>query len=248
MENSFQKAAHIILKARHLSAFTGSGISFESGIPTFRGENGLWTKYDPELFDISYFTANPAESWKLLKKLFFESFAESKPNDAHFVLSRLEQKGFLKIIITQNIDNLHFEAGSKNVVEYHGNSQNLICIACRKMYVASPELIENLPPVCECGGILKPDMVFFGEEIPGSAVVNAQRALEKTDAMLVVGTTGEVYPASMIPIEAKRRGAEIIEVNIKPSSYTNEITDIFFQGKATVMLNELEREIDSYNP
>ncbi len=243
MKSNTREAAELLLNSEYPCAFTGAGISEESGIPTFRGEDGLWTKYDPELFDISYFTANPAESWKLLKKLFFETFAKSRPNEAHYVLARLEQGGLIKALITQNIDNLHFEAGSRNIAEYHGNCRNLVCLRCRKLVKADDEIIENLPPVCRCGGTLKPDIIFFGEEIPEKAALKAQKTVNKTDLMIIVGTTGEVYPASLLPTEANRRGAKIIEVNTTPSSYTNVITDIFLQGKASTMLKELEDEI-----
>jgi len=243
MENKTREAAELVLNARYPCAFTGAGISNESGIPTFRGEGGLWTKYDPELFELSYFTAHPAESWKLLKKLFFETFAQSRPNEAHYVLARLEQGGLIKTLITQNIDNLHYEAGSRNIAEYHGNCRDLVCLRCRKLVRANDSILEKLPPVCKCGGILKPDIIFFGEEIPPKAALKSQKTVKKTDLMIIVGTTGEIYPASYLPIEANRRGAKIVEVNTKPSSYTNVITDIFLQGKASTMLKELEDEI-----
>ena len=244
MRKNIRDAAKLILKSKYPSAFTGAGISKESGIPTFRGEDGLWAKYDPDLFHISYFTANPAESWKLLKKLFFETFAESQPNEAHHVLARFEQRGLIKALITQNIDNLHFEAGSRNIAEYHGACRNLVCLKCGKIVRASDEILEKPLPTCGCGGILKPDIVFFGEEIPDRAVNKAQDIVERTDIMIVVGTTGEIYPASYIPIDANSRGAKIIEVNTKPSRYTYVITDIFLEGKASTVLKDLEYEID----
>lgn len=245
MSNSLLDAAHLVVKARFLCALTGAGISVESGIPPFRGENGLWSKYDPGLFDISYFKSSPLESWRLLRKLFYEAFKNANPNEAHYVLARLEEKGLLKSLITQNIDSLHFNAGSRNVVEYHGNTRELICTTCRKRTEASPEKIEKLPPLCECGGVLKPNIVFFGEEIPLTALLKVQKAAEHTDVLLVIGTTGEVFPASYIPFEVKKRDAKIIEVNIKPSQYTEEITDIFLQGKASEVLYDLEKEIDT---
>jgi NAD-dependent deacetylase len=234
-----EKAVSSVRSARYLSAFTGAGISVESGIPPFRGENGLWTKYDPELFDISYFRRRPAESWKLLKTLFYDTFRDARPNDAHAVLARLEAAGTLKALVTQNIDNLHTIAGSRNVIEYHGSVRELVCIECKKRKPADPEALENLPPTCACGGVLKPDIVFFGEEIPLHALMKVESTVEKTDAMLVIGTTGEVYPAAFVPLEAKRNGALIIEVNVLPSSFTNEVSDIFLQGKASEVMAEL---------
>jgi NAD-dependent deacetylase len=234
-----ERAVSSIRSARYLSAFTGAGISVESGIPPFRGENGLWTKYDPELFDISYFRRRPAESWKLLKSLFYDTFKDARPNDAHTVLARLEAAGTLKAIVTQNIDNLHTIAGSRNVIEYHGSVRDLVCIECKKRKPADQEVLENLPPTCACGGVLKPDIVFFGEEIPLHALMKVESTVEKTDAMLVIGTTGEVYPAAFVPLEAKRNGALIIEVNVLPSGFTNEVSDIFLQGKASEVMAEL---------
>jgi len=245
METLIKKASNLIANSKYLSAFTGAGISVESGIPPFRGENGLWTKYDPNLFDISFFTNNSQRSWKLLKKLFFDVFEKSNPNDAHIALAHLEKIGLLKIVITQNIDSLHYKAGSKNIAEYHGNSRNLICLRCKKLYEVNKDILKSIPPKCECGGLLKPDFVFFGEDIPREALIKSQATISKTDIMIVIGTTGEVYPASLIPRAAKVNGSKIIEVNTKPSSYTNDITDIFLQGKATLVLNKLKDNIDS---
>jgi NAD-dependent deacetylase len=245
MGNTLHDAARLVVTARFLGVLTGAGISVESGIPPFRGENGLWSKYDAGLFDISYFKSSPLESWRLLKELFYESFRNAKPNEAHYVLARLEEKKLLKSLITQNIDSLHFNAGSRNVVEYHGNTRELVCTKCRKRTEATPEKIEELPPLCECGGVLKPNIVFFGEEIPITALLKVQKTAERTDVLLVVGTTGEVFPASFIPFEVKKRNAKIIEVNIQPSRYTGEISDIFLQGKASEVLHDLEKEVDT---
>jgi NAD-dependent deacetylase len=234
------QAVEWIREAKYLSAFTGAGVSVESNIPPFRGENGLWATYDPELFDISYFRAYPAKSWTLLKKLFYDTFRDAEPNEAHRVLARLERRGMLKALVTQNIDNLHHLAGSGNVIEYHGSVRELVCISCKKRRGAEPALLESLPPKCECGGVLKPDIVFFGEEIPIHALLNVEKTIEKTDVMLVVGTTGEVYPAAFVPIEAKRRGARIIEVNVTPSSLSQDVSDILLRGKATEVMARIE--------
>ncbi len=244
--DEIKKAAEIIKKSKYLSAFTGAGISVESGIPPFRGKNGLWSKFDPSLLELSYFFRNPGESWKLLKSIFYESYYEAKPNEAHLVLARLEKRGILKWIITQNIDNLHHKAGNKNVTEYHGTLRILKCLKCGKTYETTQDIIREDPPLCKsCGSVLKPDIVFFGESIPEKALSEVDMVISKTDTMLVIGTTGEIYPASLIPQFAKNRGAKIIEINIEPSNYTNSITDIFLQGKASSMLLKLEKEIDN---
>jgi NAD-dependent deacetylase len=244
MEDSIREAARIITEAAYFSAFTGAGISVESGIPPFRGENGLWKRYDPGLFEISYFVSHPGESWELMKKLFYDTFRSARPNEAHEVLARLEKKGVLKLLITQNIDSLHHAAGSRNIIEYHGSTRFLICMDCRKKQKTTEEKIEGPLPRCRCGGVLKPDIVFFGEEIPFSAVIGVQMAIETTDVMLVVGTTGEVFPASSIPQEAKANGAKIIEVNTEPSGFTSRTTDVYLRGPAAAVMLSLEKEIE----
>jgi NAD-dependent deacetylase len=235
-----ERAASSIMDAKRVTAFTGAGISVESGIPPFRGENGLWSKYDPTFLDIEFFYKNPEESWKLIKKIFYDFFGNSKPNAAHFALAKMEKHGFLKSIITQNIDNLHHLAGSKEIYEFHGNSRYLVCNNCAKKYKAEDIKMSVLPPKCEnCGAILKPDFVFFGEQIPEFALQKSFEEAEKSDVFILIGTTGEIMPASMIPYEAKKNDAKIIEINIQPSNYTNTITDIFLEGKATEIMNKL---------
>lgn len=234
------EAVNIILSSKRTTAFTGAGISVESGIPPFRGENGLWSKFDPEFLDINYFLNYPDKSWKLIKEIFYDYFGKAQPNDAHKALSKLESMGFLSSIITQNIDGLHQQAGNKNVYEFHGNSRDLICVKCAKIHKASKIDLTHLPPKCSsCGNVLKPNFIFFGESIPEPAQSNSYTETKNADVFLVIGTTGEIMPASLIPIEAKNNNKTIIEINTNPSNYTNSITDIFIQGKATEVMNEI---------
>ena len=156
----------------------------------------------------------------MLKEIFYDHFGAAQPNRAHEVLAAWEARGLLKTVITQNIDNLHFEAGSRNVVEFHGNSRTLVCLACGTRYPVTAALLESLPPRCGCGGVLKPDFVFFGEDIPRAASVAADEAARLTDCMLVVGSTGEVYPAALVPRRAKEHGAALIEINPEPSEFS----------------------------
>jgi NAD-dependent deacetylase len=156
----------------------------------------------------------------------------------------MEKAGLLTNIITQNIDNLHQEAGSVEVYEFHGNSHDLICTKCGSKYKIHELDFEHLPVTCpQCQGLIKPDFIFFGEGIPPKAYQKSLEAAEKADVFLVIGTTGEIMPASQIPILAKNHGAKIIEINIEPSNYTHSITDIFLQGKATQMLSFLWQEL-----
>lgn len=239
------KAAKMIKASNYLIAFTGAGISVESGIPPFRGKNGLWSKFNPSLLDISNFYSYPKKSWQLLKEIFYGSYIKAKPNYAHIALSKLEKKGTLKWIITQNIDNLHYEAGSRNIIEYHGSLRNLACTKCGKVYELSEDILKMEPPRCECGGFLKPNIVFFREPIPEKVITGVEKTISKADVMLIIGTTGEIYPASLIPQAAKQKGTSIIEINIEPSNYTNTITDIFLQGKASIIMNQLEDAIST---
>jgi NAD-dependent deacetylase len=240
-----KEAAEIIRNAKHITAFTGAGISVESGIPPFRGENGLWSKFDPIFLDINYFHQNPLKSWKLIKEIFYDFFGKAKPNAAHIALAEMENSGYINSVITQNIDNLHQEAGSKEVYEFHGTSQNLLCSTCGESYSAISIDLSHLPPKCEkCGTVLKPDFVFFGEPIPEPARTESFAEVERADVFILIGTTGEIMPASLIPYEAKRNGAKTIEVNIKPSNYTNTITDVFLKGKATEIMSSLLESLE----
>ncbi len=244
--NNYKKAAKIIKNAKFITAFTGAGISVESGIPTFRGPTGLWSKYDPKILDIDFFIEHPDISWKYIKEIFYDYMQNIKPNDAHYCLAWLEKHYPLKGIITQNIDNLHQKAGSSNVVEFHGTASRFICMNCSKKYPSKDFDLSILPPLCPvCGGILKPDFVFFKEPIPKDALEKSLFLSQNCDVMIVIGTTGEIMPASELPVIAKRNGAKIIEINIEPSNYTNTITDIFLQNKATKACNKLKELLSS---
>jgi len=239
------EAAALIRSARYLTAFTGAGISVESGTPPFRGPGGLWGKYDPHTLELDYFLAHPADAWPVIREIFYDNFGKARPNAAHLALARLEAAGTLKTLITQNIDNLHFLAGSRNIVEFHGNSRRLVCLECGGRVEAAPGLLEKLPPRCPCGGIYKPDFIFFGEGIPQDAHAKSQDAARRTDVMLVIGSTGEVYPAALVPRWAAEAGAEIIEINPEPSEFTRTVSDLHVQLKAAEAFVLIEREMRS---
>lgn len=240
LNNQIYQAAELIQNASHVVAFSGAGISVESGVPPFRGENGLWNQYDPKFLDIDYFQLEPEQAWPVIKEIFYDYFGKAEPNTAHLVLAQMESSGLLETIITQNIDNLHQLAGSKNVLEFHGHSRSLICMQCNQVHPAAEISLENLPPYCtECGGLLKPEFIFFGEGIPEPAHTLSMLAAELADVFIIIGSTGEIMPASLIPAFAKENGATIIEVNVQPSNYTTSVTDIFLQGKATDVFRQL---------
>ncbi|NPA43491.1 MAG: NAD-dependent deacylase [Chlorobi bacterium] len=249
MDYSLEEAARRIARARHLVAFTGAGISAESGIPTFRGPGGIWDKYDPQVLELDFFLRNYDRVWPVIKDMFYTVIHKAEPNPAHYTLADWEKRGLLKAVITQNIDNLHQKAGSRNVIEYHGNTRQAVCLDCGRTVPLTEEILSQQVPRCpHCGGRLKPDFVFFGEPIPPEA---ARKALEHTlrsDVYLVIGTTGIIIPASLLPYEAKRNGATVIEVNLHPSEYTGKITDIFLQGKAGEILPALAKETEKFLP
>ncbi len=163
----YEKAAQIIKSSKRCAAFTGAGISVESGIPPFRGKNGLWNKYDPQIFDIQYFNSHTRQSWEVIREIFYDLFGKVKPNAAHYALAELEANNMLSSVITQNVDNLHYDAGSKIVHEFHGSLKKLVCLNCATKYKISQIDLNILPPVCKkCNGILKPDVIFFWRSYP----------------------------------------------------------------------------------
>ena len=235
MELLIKESARIIRESKSTIAFTGAGISVESGIPPFRGENGLWNKYDPHVLDLGFFFEDPLESWISIREIFYDFFSESKPNKAHLVLAEMEKNGLLKSIVTQNIDNLHFEAGSKTVYEFHGNSKQLKCMHCGKIIPVEKVNLKELPPRCpDDNSVLKPDFIFFGEGIPREAYEMSFIAAKKSKVCLIIGSTGEVTPASYVPRTAREYGATIIEINPQESLFTNQITDIHLAGRAGI--------------
>ncbi|GAH06292.1 unnamed protein product, partial [marine sediment metagenome] len=181
----------------------------------------------PIFLDTNYFLAHPKKSWCLIKEIFYDFFGQATPNDGHYALAEMEKKGYIKSIITQNIDNLHQKAGSTNVIEFHGTSRRLTCLDCNNNY-NSTEFIKESPPYCpRCNGLLKPDFVFFGEPIPQDTYNKSINETSLADLFILIGTTGEIMPASTIPFIAKENGAKFIEININKSKYTNSIVDIF---------------------
>lgn len=241
MSDQLKQAAGIIKESRNMIALTGAGISVESGIPDFRSAGGLWDRFDPAIYaSIHSFQNMPEKVWEMIFEL-IELTGTARPNKAHYALAELESMNLLKALITQNIDNLHQEAGSKNVIEYHGNAQHLVCMRCGSGHDPDEFEIERreIPRCPECGSILKPAVVFFGEMIPHDALYRSQEYADKADVVLVAGTSAIVYPAAGIPLHAKSRGAKIIEFNIEETELTYGSTDIFIRGRAGTTLPEL---------
>lgn len=242
MEKLIDTAADIVVKSELTIALTGAGISVESGIPDFRSAGGLWSKYDPaEYANISAFRSNPEKVWEMLREM-DKIVCGAEPNDAHIGMGELEKMGYLHYIITQNVDNLHQAGGSRNVIEYHGNSSSLSCLWCGKTYSAE-EKHGQYPPRCDCTMILKPDVVFFGEAIPPEAMNRSFQLASSARALLVVGTSAVVSPANMIPSIAKRNGARVIEINKERTHLTDSLTDVFLQGSAGEIIAVLVEKV-----
>ena len=228
-------------------AFTGAGISVESGIPPFRGADGLWNKVDPSFIEINTFQRQPEECWAKIRELFYDHWGQAKPNTAHCRIAEMLKAGLLSGIVTQNIDCLHQRAGApeEKVYEFHGTLNALICMRCSSVYSPDRSLLEQNRPSCpKCGGLLKPDFVFFGEGIPENAFSHAFQLAEECSWCLVIGTSGEVMPACEVPRTVHRHGGKIIEINPAPTAFTSSITDIFLPGKATEIMDSLMRELD----
>src|SRR4030043_861784 len=239
-----QRAAKDILSSKRTIAFTGAGISVESGIPDFRSEEGLWQKYDPEEYATIYaFYSNPDKVWLMIKEMFSLIMA-AKPNPAHMGLAELERMGLLSSVITQNVDGLHQAAGSRNVIEFHGSHRTLSCLKCSTPLDGTSLKMEDLPPRCSrCSSLLKPDVVFFGEPIPWEAQVMSFKESKSCGAVLVIGTSAVVYPAASIPMTAKERGAIIIEINMEPTPLTNGISDYLILGSAGEIIPAIIDEV-----
>jgi len=243
MNDPYYNAAQALKNASLAIAVTGAGISAESGIPTFRGTDGIWQKYPPDQYaTIDAYNANPDKVWPFWMEL-ASSLQNCQPNPGHYALAELEQMGVLHTVITQNIDNLHEAAGSKRIIEYHGNARWLVCPRCRHRDQLDLAQHADSPPYCFCGTLMKPDVVMFGEMIPSHALVEAARLAENAGAVLVVGTSAQVYPAARLPILAHQNGAYVIEANTEETDFTRTITHAFLQGPAGETLPRLVEAI-----
>jgi NAD-dependent deacetylase len=247
-----------IVKKGNIVALTGAGISAESGVPTFRGKGGLWDEYSPSVYAnipglIGVFLFRPSRLKQFILDV-FETIIKARPNRAHYILAEMEAEGMLNSVITQNIDNLHQEADSKKVVELHGNIFRLRCGKCGKttfmdkdeqkefierMKKASrSQLINLILPKCECGGRFRPDVVLFGESLRASELEKAYSEIERADTLLMIGTSGIVYPAASLPFHAKRNKATIIEINNKKTSLSG-LADHIIRERATTGLGKI---------
>jgi len=217
MPDSYERAAQAIRGSEKVIAVTGSGISAESGIPTFRDEGGIWEKYPVhEYATLDAFLNDPEKVWRFFRDL-AEQFGRCKPNPGHYALAELEQLGKLDAVVTQNIDSLHQEAGNTRVVEFHGNARRLRAPGSPQTEPLDIMNFPGKPPYSAEGVPMKPDVILFGEMIPEDAFVEAEDLARTCDVCIVAGTSGAVFPAAQIPYTAETCGAFIIEMkkNIK---------------------------------
>lgn len=248
MQDLIIRAAGELAASRRVVALTGAGISVESGIPPFRGKGGLWEKIDPlEYAHIDAFLRDPIKVWQVLIKEMKSVVDQARPNMAHRGLARLEALGILRTVITQNVDGLHQQAGNTDVIEFHGNFAWQRCMDCNQRFPSRTVDMERLPPRCACGGILRPECVFFGELIPPQHLNRAQLVASQCDIMLVIGTSAVVQPAAYIPVISKQAGARVIEINPEPTPLTSMISDYLITGKAgevtQAIIAELEKRL-----
>ncbi len=240
-----ERAAELLAQARHAVAMTGAGVSAESGIPTFRGEGGLWTRYDPvKVSSIDSFLADPVAYWRVSKERGAVVLA-ARPNPGHEGLAAMERVGRLVAVITQNTDGLHQASGSTRVIELHGSGRTVQCLQCGRTEPRAEvqkRLEIEMPPRCRsCGGtVLKPTVVLFGEAMPPAAVREALDLARQSDVILVVGTSLVVYPAAEVPLVAVRSGARMIVVNAEPTPFDG-FAEVVIRGRSGEILPELAR-------
>ena len=221
---------------------TGAGISAESGIPTFRGKDGLWNKYDPhQLASLDAFVKDPKLVWEWYDWR-RQLIAKAEPNRGHKILAQMERDIEDFWVVTQNVDGLHQRAGSKNVVELHGNIWKVRCMSCKRENYDYRTPLPEIPPKCECGGLLRPGVVWFGESLPMDALQRAYELSESAEVFLVVGTSAQVYPAAELPLVAKRSGAKLIEVNPEETPIS-PYADVVVREKASTGLEKVAEEI-----
>jgi NAD-dependent deacetylase len=237
---AIREAGRLIAAARRGVAFTGAGVSAESGHRTYRGEDGLWKEYDPvKVASIDNFLADPSAYWQVAK-VRWQSYVTARPNPGHAALAAMEEARHLVAVITQNVDGLHAAAGTRRLIELHGNGTTARCLDCggaEPRAEVQARLAEEMPPrCCRCGGIhLKPAAVFFGEALPPGAIETAYELARASDLMLVVGSSLAVFPAAYIPRQALHSGAPLVIVNAEPTPLDAE-ADVVIYGRSGEIL------------
>jgi len=248
LEYLTEKVADLLFHSRRVVVFTGAGVSTESGIPDFRSPGGIWEKYDPNEFTIHRFLNSAETRKKMWGMLATEFFKQVQPNPAHYAIAELERLGKLECVITQNVDDLHQRAGNsrEKVYELHGNMRWAICLNCaqRDPMERIRERLDagEAEPNCEsCGGMLKPDAVFFGEALPQRELTEATRHSRGCDLFISIGSTLVVYPAAFMPLYAVESGAKLVIINLSPTPMDRHATVILRYKAGEAMPKIVER-------
>jgi NAD-dependent deacetylase len=247
MNDIIKAMASRIKNSKDIVVFTGAGISAESGIPTYRGEDGLWGKYDPNIYaNITYFNKDPSYYWNFFREVRYPMIKKIRPNKAHLALAELEAAGNVRTVITQNIDGLHQEAGSSSVIELHGTTRIIYCLNCSHEYSMDEvfSMLEvQIPPLCsECKGNLRPAVVFFGEALNPEILRLAFEEAENCDFFLTVGSSLVVYPAAEIPRIAKQRGSTLALIN-KQKTPLDVMADYVINNEAGKILPQIVQSL-----
>jgi NAD-dependent deacetylase len=233
----------MIAKAKKLVVLTGAGFSVDSGIPTYRGTGGLWSKYDPALYaDINYFMKDSTYYWNFFRDERYPMMIKAKPNSGHCILADLYNSGKLYRIITQNIDGLHQMAGIPHVIELHGTTRSFRCMRCANRFSMEDvykKLQVELPPTCPCNGSIRPNTVMFGESLPQHALEEAIFAAKHCDVFLVLGSSLVVYPAAQLPAIAKENNAQLVIVNIDPTPLDTQADEVIHE-KTSIVLSSFQ--------
>jgi len=251
-EGKIRKSAELLLNSKSAIALTGAGVSTESGIPDFRGDDGIWEKYKPEIYaQIDSFIKDPSKFWKMAEKLAPKLF-DAKPNPGHIALAELENMDIIKSIITQNVDELHQKAGSVLVYEVHGSINRFSCLGCRASYTKEQILNKlkrerSASPTCDiCATPLKPSVVLFGESLPTFEIYQSKALSEKADVMLIAGSSLTVAPVCDLPLYTLNEGGKLIIVNDHPTHLDDKAT-VIIHHKTGKILPLIVEEIKKIN-
>lgn len=243
MRDEIERAAEVLTSGSPFTVLTGAGISVESGLPPFRGPGGIWEKYEPEVYGHrDTFISDPEKAWVLFNEM-INTTIKAEPNEAHLILAKLQNKGIAGPIITQNIDGLHRKAGTKDVIDVHGDISRLYCPSCAERSKLDPDEIPLQHLCTSCGAYIRPDIVLYGEVLPEDKITRAWELSMSGAPMLIIGTTGIVMPVARLPLNARMNGSPIVLMDPYPNGITGSMADVLIREKAASGMSHLEEEI-----